>query len=408
MSPERLILVKRLATVFLVMSKTQETHHASVRSLLSTLLSFDTTSRESNLELIEFIQDYLDKLGVESTLIYNDERTKANLYARLGPAGDGGVMLSGHTDVVPVDGQKWTCQPFELTEQDGKYYGRGSADMKGYLACVLAMVPSFQSKTLRMPVYLAFSYDEEVGCLGVRSLIDHLKTSLEKPALCIIGEPTSMKPVYGHKGKVAMRCKVHGKACHSAYAPEGVNAIEYAAQMISQLSTLAEPLKQQEDDRFDPPYSTLQTGVIKGGVALNIVPEFCQFDVEMRYLPGVNAQETFDSLADYAKQTLEPKMKAISEDSAIELEALSAYPPLLTDKQSEFAQWMAQWTESEAFQTVAFGTEGGLFDEAGVATMVCGPGSMDQGHKPNEFVSIEQIQQCSKMLQNLCDWLTTE
>lgn len=238
----------------------------SAKQLLSQLVAIDTTSRESNLVLIDLIRDYLKQFNIESTLVFNAEKTKANLFARFGPEGDGGIMLSGHTDVVPVDGQDWTYPPFEMTEADGKCYGRGSADMKAYIACVLAAVPRFMQTELRMPLYLAFSYDEEIGCLGVRGLIDHIKASPEKPAMCIIGEPTSMKPVYGHKGKVAMRCKVQGHACHSAYAPEGVNAIEYAAKLINKLSDLAEPLKEQQlDDRFDPPYSTLQTGTIKGG-----------------------------------------------------------------------------------------------------------------------------------------------
>lgn len=377
----------------------------SHRSLLSQLLSFDTTSRESNLALIEWIQHYLSQFGIKSTLVFNEEHTKANLYARLGPEGDGGVMLSGHTDVVPVDGQAWTHPPFELTEQNGKCYGRGSADMKGFIACVLEAVPRFVNTELRMPLHLAFSYDEEVGCLGVRSLIDHICASNEKPAMCIIGEPTSMKPVYGHKGKVAMRCNVQGHACHSAYAPEGVNAIEYAAKLIGKLSELSEPLKQHLDDRFDPPYSTLQTGLIKGGAALNIVPEHCSFDIEMRYLPATDVTHTFDKLQNYAAQTLEPSMRSVNEHSNIQFESLAAYPPLLTDPQSEFAQWLSSWSGSKEFGTVAFGTEGGLFDEAGVATLVCGPGSMEQGHKPDEFITVKQLNACSTMLGNLRDWM---
>ena len=376
-----------------------------LRELFSQLLSFDTTSRESNLELIEAIKKYLQDLGIESTLVFNEQRTKANLYARLGPEGDGGVMLSGHTDVVPVDGQDWTYPAFRLTEQGGKCYGRGSADMKGFIACVLAAVPQFQAVELRMPLYLAFSYDEEIGCLGVRSLIEHIKASAEKPAMCIIGEPTNMQPVYGHKGKVAMRCNVKGHACHSAYAPEGVNAIEYAAKLINKLSDLAEPLKTELDNRFDPPYSTLQTGVIKGGTALNIVPESCSFDIEMRYLPETNANKTFDTLKNYAQQTLQPQMQSVHLQTNIEFDSLAAYPPLLTDPQSEFAQWLAGWAGNKEYGTVAFGTEGGLFDEAGVATLVCGPGSMEQGHKPDEFVSIEQLNKCQDMLTNLRLWM---
>ncbi|MGK3043782.1 M20/M25/M40 family metallo-hydrolase, partial [Klebsiella michiganensis] len=209
-----------------------------VREILGALLAFDTTSRESNLALIAWIGDFLRARGVTSQPFYDDEGRKANLYARLGPTGPGGVMLSGHTDVVPVDGQAWTVPPFALTERDGRYYGRGSADMKGFIACVLASLEAFLAAPLRMPLHLGFSYDEEVGCLGVRSLVDFLRASAGKPALCIIGEPTDMRPVYGHKGKLAVRCRVEGHACHSAYAPEGVNAISYAARLISRLDAL--------------------------------------------------------------------------------------------------------------------------------------------------------------------------
>lgn len=389
------------------MNKSLRELSPALEDMLSKLLAFETVSRDSNLNLIEFIKEYLFSLGIDSTLIFNDEKTKANLYARLGPEGDGGVMLSGHTDVVPVDGQDWHVAPFQLTELDGKCYGRGSADMKGFLACVLASIPKFQNTTLNMPLHLAFSYDEEVGCLGVRSLIQHIKASPEKPALCIIGEPTSMNPVYGHKGKVAMRCHVHGHACHSAYAPQGVNAIEYSAKLINKLSELAEPIKQQQDARFDPPYSTLQTGVISGGSALNIVPEHCQFDIEMRYLPDTDAGDTFDALKSYAEQTLKPQMCSVSKSADIQFEPLAAYPPLLTEPQSEFATWLADWCSSQHFGTVAFGTEGGLFDEAGIATLVCGPGSMEQGHKADEFVTVEQLERCCSMLDNLRHWMSS-
>ncbi|MFP8968453.1 acetylornithine deacetylase [Pokkaliibacter sp. CJK22405] len=378
----------------------------SLRAMLNQLLSFDTTSRESNIELIHAIRDHLERLGIESTLIFNDEHTKANLYARLGPAGDGGVMLSGHTDVVPVDGQAWSHPPFQLTEQDGRCYGRGSADMKGFIACVLDALPRFQLQPLRMPLHLAFSYDEEVGCLGVRSLIEHLKASPEKPAMCIIGEPTSMQPVYGHKGKVAMRCKVQGHACHSAYAPEGVNAIEYAARLIGKMTEIAEPLKAIRDARFDPPFSTLQTGTIRGGAALNIVPEACQFDFEMRYLPEADVDGTMAAIQRYASDSLVPAMRQVHADSNIAFEPLSAYPGLLTDPQSDFAQWLSEWAGSDRSSTVAFGTEGGLFDEMGIATLVCGPGSMEQGHKPDEFVSVDQLNGCMTMLDNLCQWMS--
>ncbi len=378
----------------------------SLQHIFKELLQFDTVSRNPNIALIRFIESYLNELGIDSQLIMNDEKTKANLYARLGPQTEGGVMLSGHTDVVPVDGQNWTFDPFELTELDGKCYGRGSADMKGFIACVLESVPRFKESNLRLPLHLAFSYDEEVGCLGVRSLIEHINSSPEKPTMCIVGEPTNMEPVYGHKGKVAMRCNVQGHPCHSAYAPQGVNAIEYAAKLVNKLTDLAEPLKKHQDERFDPPYSTLQTGVIKGGTALNIVPEHCHFDLEMRYLPQADHSASLNALQDYAKNTLEPKMQSVNANTGIQFEVLASYPPLLTDPQSDFAQWVANWSNSQNFGTVAFGTEGGLFDEAGVATIVCGPGSMEQGHKPDEFVSVEQLKSCHHMLENLRDWMS--
>ncbi|MGB6213019.1 acetylornithine deacetylase [Pseudomonas mandelii] len=376
---------------------------SSSRDLLETLVAFDTTSRESNLHLIEFIRDYLEGFDVPCELIYNEQRSKANLFATIGPADRPGIVLSGHTDVVPVDGQPWTVAPFELTERDGKLFGRGTADMKGYIACVLALVPSLVNARLRLPVHIALSYDEEVGCLGVRSLLAELEQRPVKPMLCIIGEPTELKPVLGHKGKLAMRCDVHGEACHSAYAPLGVNAIEYAAELIGELGRIGNRLKTPEhhDARFDPPFSTVQTGVICGGKALNIVPADCRFDFEIRALPSYDPSEVAQALKAFAEQQVLPRMRAVSEQSEIRFSQLSAYPGLATDAHSEAAELIARFCGSRAFGTVAFGTEGGLFDAAGIPTVVCGPGSMDQGHKPDEFVSLEQLTACDAMLQRM-------
>ena len=234
------------------------------RTLLERLVAFDTTSRESNLALIDFVWHYLTDLGVNCELIHNAGRSKANLYARLGPAGSGGILLSGHSDVVPVDGQNWSVPPFALSERDGKLYGRGTADMKGFIACMLAAVPHFLAQPLAQPLHLAISYDEEVGCLGVRTLLDVLASSPEKPDLCLIGEPTELQPVLGHKGKLAVRCEVQGAACHSAYAPQGVNAIQYAAKLIHRLTAIGEVFAapERQDTRFDPPFTTVQTGLI--------------------------------------------------------------------------------------------------------------------------------------------------
>ncbi|MFL6704006.1 MAG: acetylornithine deacetylase [Paraburkholderia graminis] len=380
----------------------------SSRALLAELIGFDTVSRESNLDMIEFVRQYLAELGVESELFYNAERTKANLFATIGPRERGGIVLSGHTDVVPVEGQAWTVEAFRLTERDGRLYGRGTADMKGFIASVLAAVPTFVERELTLPVHLAFSYDEEVGCLGVRPMLAELERRTPKPALCLIGEPTELKPVLGHKGKLAMRCHVKGAPCHSAYAPYGVNAIQYAARMIGRLEEIGEQLAQPEhhDERFDPPFSTVQTGVIKGGRALNIVPAECEFDFEVRALPGFNAHQVADELQTYAEGELLPKMRAVKSDADIRFHSLSAYPGLATSPDSEAARLLALISGSNEFGTVAFGTEGGLFDEAGIPTVVCGPGSMDQGHKPDEFITSEQLSACDAMLTRLADHLS--
>ncbi|KMT56991.1 acetylornithine deacetylase [Pseudomonas fildesensis] len=380
---------------------------SSSRDLLAQLVRFDTTSRESNLALIDFVRTYLQGHGVACEWVFNEHKSKANLLATIGPADVPGIVLSGHTDVVPVDGQRWSVAPFELTEKDGKLYGRGTADMKGYIACVLACVPALVEAPLRMPVHIALSYDEEVGCLGVRSLIERFHAQPVKPLLCVIGEPTELKPVLGHKGKLAMRCEVQGAACHSAYAPSGVNAIEYAARLIGELVRIGEQLKapQHLNAGFDPPFSTVQTGVINGGKALNIVPQNCTFDFEVRSLPAQDPWQVAHQLRGYAEQMLLPAMQAVSAQCAISFNELSSYPGLATSLETQAAEWVAQFCGSREYGTVAFGTEGGLFDQAGIPTVVCGPGSMEQGHRPDEFISVEQLDACDRMLQRVLEFV---
>ncbi|MBB5403083.1 acetylornithine deacetylase [Paraburkholderia youngii] len=377
------------------------------RTLLERLIGFATVSRDSNLELIGFVQQYLADLGVESELFHNDDRTKANLFATIGPRDRGGIVLSGHTDVVPVDGQAWTVEPFRLTEKEGRLYGRGTADMKGYIASVLAAVPAFLRLKLDVPVHLAFSYDEEVGCLGVRPMLAELEKRAHKPRMCLIGEPTELKPVLGHKSKLAMRCHVKGAACHSAYAPQGVNAIQYAARLIHRLEQIGDELAQPEhhDARFDPPFSTVQTGVIKGGRALNIVPAECEFDFEVRGVPGFDPNRVVDKLQSYAATELLPKMRAVQPDTDVRVQMLNAYPGLATSPDSDAARLLAMLSGSKEYATVAFGTEGGLFTQAGIPTVVCGPGSMDQGHKPDEFITVEQLNRCDAMFARLAEHL---
>ncbi|CAM7323748.1 MAG: acetylornithine deacetylase [Enterobacteriaceae bacterium] len=377
------------------------------REMLEQLVAFNTTSRESNLALIEFVGRYLTGLGVDYELIHNAEGSKANLYARLGPPGHGGVMLSGHSDVVPVDGQNWSVPPFALTERDGKLYGRGTADMKGFIACILAAIPHFLAQPLVQPLHLAISYDEEVGCLGVRTLLDALSARADKPAICLIGEPTELQPILGHKGKLGMRCEVQGAACHSAYAPQGVNAIEYAATLIHHLTLIGQRLAAPEhhDARFDPPFTTVQTGLIQGGRALNIVPADCTFDFEVRTLPQNDAQEVARELESYAQRELLPTMRAVNRDAAIRFYPISNYPGLYTTAQSAAARLVAHLTGSEKFSTVAFGTEGGLFHQSGIPSVICGPGNMAQGHKPDEFITIEQLNACDALLRRLATWM---
>lgn len=380
-------------------------NNPTTRDILADLIAFDSVSRNSNLALIDYVQVYLSRYGVESQINHDASGEKANLLAVIGPQDLPGIVLSGHTDVVPVDGQDWHSDPFLLTERSGKLYGRGTADMKSWLAAVLALVPRLVAARLRMPVWIAFSYDEEVGCKGVHGLLAQLDKLPVLPAACIVGEPTEMYPVKGHKGKIAVRCNVTGLSAHSAYTPQGVNAIEYAVRIMQQLMTLANRLKQQKNLDFDPPFSTLQTGLIYGGKALNIVPEHCQFDFEIRTLPQVNAQQLVDEITTWTQAELLPEMQAISPQCAITFSTLSRYPALQTQSVDMIDALLTLLPKPQILQTVAYGTEGGLFQQHGIPTLVCGPGCMEQGHKPDEFITLEQLQACDAFMLRLWHWL---
>ncbi len=379
----------------------------SSRDLIDRLVAFDTTSRESNLALIHFVRDYLSDLGVESLIVHDEDGLKANLYATLGPDDRPGIMLSGHTDVVPVDGQDWDGDPFRVTERDGRLYGRGTSDMKSFLAIVLAKAPAFLGRGLETPVHLALSYDEEVGCIGVRRLIARFPDLPVTPAACIIGEPTEMKVVTAHKGKRSLRCHVRGLECHSALAPRGVNAVEAAAELVARLKAMARRQRDEGpyDPGFDPPYTTVHTGVIRGGTALNIVPKDCWLDFELRQLPDQDADALIDEIKAYAAETLLPEMQAVSADTGFEWEELSEFPGLDTPEDAEVVRLVKALTGANAIHKVAFGTEAGLFSEAGVPTVVCGPGSIDQAHKPNEFITAEQIALCERFMDRLMERL---
>ena len=370
------------------------------------LVGFDTTSRESNLELISYVQDYLSGLGVESLLVENDEGSKANLYATLGDPAKPGIMLSGHTDVVPVDGQAWDTNPFRLTQKDGKLYGRGTADMKSFIAIVLAFVPKLLKKGVKTPVHLAFSYDEEIGCIGVRRLIEKLKGFAVRPAFCIVGEPTSMQVVTGHKGKRSFVARVRGHEAHSALAPLGVNAIEYAAELIGHLKRLA-TLKQKQgpfDSLYDVTHTTVHTGTIAGGIQLNIVPKSCRVEFEFRYLAEDDPDALEAGIRAYAKEEIEPRMRAIAPETGIDIERVNEMPGLDTDPNAEVVAFVKALAGRNDHAKVAFGTEAGLFAaRADIPTVVCGPGAIAQAHRPNEFITLEQVAKGEEFMKRLME-----
>ena len=373
--------------------------------MIRKLVAFPTVSRDSNLELIHFVRDYLRELGAESRLTYDDARRKANLFATLGPAGEPGIVLSGHTDVVPVEGQSWDTDPFRMVEKDGRLYGRGTSDMKGFIACVLALAPEFVKRGLKTPLNLAFSYDEEVGCIGVGRLIADLTRAGIKPQSCIVGEPTEMRPVIAHKGKTSFRCTVRGLAGHSAYAPHGVNAIEYAAEAVAFLKSMARRHRDQGpyDRGFDIAHTTVHTGVIRGGTALNVIPHECTFDFEFRYLPGDDPGRLLHEFKDYVKTRLEPEMRAVHAAAGFAIEQLSTIPVLDTGPENAVVALAQELSGSPEIGKVSFGTEGSQFQLAGIPTVICGPGSIAQAHKPNEYVTVDQLLQCERFLRRLAD-----
>ena len=376
------------------------------RDILAGLVAFDTTSRNSNLQLIGYVENYLAGHGVESRLVYDETGEKANLWASVGPADQPGIILSGHTDTVPVDGENWASNPFDLTSKDGRLYGRGSCDMKGYLACVLAAIPNLVARELKRPVHLAFSYDEEIGCVGVIGLIEMLQAEPVRPAFCIVGEPTSMEVMIGHKAKRSMRVTVRGRSCHSSLAPQGVNAVDYAALMIVRMRKIAARLAASSgrDADYDVPHTTAHTGTVSGGTALNIVPDLCTFTCEFRVLPGEDPDQLVTELSAYGR-ALEAEMKAIAPEAAIDIEMSAQFPGLDTAPDAEIAVLARRFAGSNHHGKVAFGTEGGRFSQVlDIPTIVCGPGSIAQAHKPDEYIEATQLDACDAFIARLADW----
>ncbi len=375
----------------------------SSKDILTALVGFDTVSRNSNLELIAWVEQYLDKLGVTHERIYDETGSKSNLWAVIGPRDVPGYVLSGHTDVVPVDDQNWTDSPFRLTERDGKLYGRGSTDMKGYVACCLAAVPDMLKAPLKKPLHLAFSYDEEVGCWGVRRMIPKIVEGVGKPIACFVGEPTSMDVVIGHKGKRSFKVTVRGRTCHSSLAPLGVNAVEYAARVIAKIRDISDRMARSgtRDELYDVPFTTGHTGYLHGGTALNIVPDIATFEFEFRVLSSDKSSVLAQEVIDYARNVLEPEMKAVAPEAGFEFEDRSEFAGLDTAENAEVTLLAKQLSGRNSHSKVAYGTEGGLFSQAGIPTVVIGPGSIDQAHKADEFIAISELEKCGTFLDRL-------
>jgi acetylornithine deacetylase len=368
------------------------------RGILEQLIAFDTVSSKPNLALMQYVQGLLRDAGVDAVLIPDPAGGKANLYATVGQGA--GVMLSGHTDVVPVEGQAWTHRPFALTEAEGRLYGRGTADMKGFVAAALACVIGAASRPLKVPVHLALSYDEEIGCMGVRSLIDMLETAPLRPRFCIVGEPTGMQVATGHKGKVALRATCVGREGHSALAPMALNALHLAVDFVNAVRDLQGRVAAGglRDGDYDVPYSTLHVGKLNGGVQVNIVPNRAVVDFEIRSLAGEDVPALIDALRGAAEDICAP-LRAEFPEVEIRVERLWDYPGLGTPSDAGVVNFVKGLTGANGTIKVAFGTEGGLFDaRLGIPTVICGPGSMAQGHKPDEFVTVEQMERCEAML----------
>jgi acetylornithine deacetylase len=377
---------------------------SDVLTMIERLVGFDTTSHRSNLDAIAFLRETLEAFGAKCRLTYNDAHKKANLYATLGPDDRPGIMLSGHTDVVPVEGQDWSSDPFRLTERDEKFFGRGSADMKSFIGLCLALTPAFLERGLDTPLHFSFSYDEELGCVGVRRLIADMAGLPIKPKLCIVGEPTGMRVIAGHKGKKSLRCHVHGKESHSALG-QGVNAVEAAAEVISHIKAMQRKLRRDGpfDAAYEPPYTTLHTGTVQGGRALNIVPRDCQFDFEIRALPGHDSDALYREIQSFAADQIEPEMKAVDAKSGFEFQMMNDTAGFDLPDDHPAVRFVTALTGANQTGRVSFGTEAGLFNQAGVPTVVCGPGFIEQAHRPDEFISVDQLAQGEAFLRRLMD-----
>ncbi len=375
---------------------------AHALELAQTLVRMNTVSHNSNLELIHFIRDHLARLGAKSRLTFNEDKTKANLFATLGEGKPAGIILSGHTDTVPWDGQDWTMDPLSALVKDGNLYGRGSADMKAFIGVAVSQAEQFLNSDAPFALHYAFSYEEEIGCFGVKELIADLRDANIKPLACIVGEPTSMVPAIAHKGVYRYKCCVRGKEAHSSLTPHSVNAIEMAARVVGRVRDMAEDFEKNEPrfEGFDVPFSTSSVGQFHGGIADNVVPRDAEFRYEFRDLPTANAAQMQSEVVAYAK-SLEPAMKKVAPAAGFEFETICEIPSFLGSKDDPVTRLAQELSGEKSTTLVAFGTEAGLFKNAGISTVVCGPGSIQQAHQPDEYVSLEQLGRCEAFMQGL-------
>lgn len=377
--------------------------------LLSQLIGFDTTSRNSNLDFIDFVAALLEPYGIKTELTFDDNKKKANLFATLGGGNQPGIVLSGHTDVVPVDGQNWSTDPFQTEITGDRMFGRGTCDMKGFIAICLTKIEEILAADLATPIHFAFSYDEEVGCLGVTGLLDELKKKPIQPKACIIGEPTSMGVIRAHKGVLFKRCCVRGKSAHSSLVDQGVNAVTVAAKIIAYVDSIQQRIQNEGpfDNEFAPPYTTLHCGVMHGGTVNNIIPNQCEFEFEIRNLPNQPTLPLWAEIDAYIKTELLPPMHAVAPDSGIEWQTLSDAPPMDTPATERLIPMVSKLVNSTAKPgKVSYGTEGGYFQTAGIPTIICGPGSIEQAHKPNEFIDLAQLEKGERFITALISSLS--
>ena len=375
---------------------------ARALELARAMVAMNTVSENSNLALIHFVRDELARLGVKSRLTFNAAKTKANLFATLGEGKPAGLILSGHTDTVPWEGQDWSTGPLDPQVRDGRLYGRGSADMKSFIAMAVANAQGFLNSASPFAIHLAFSYDEEVGCFGVRDLIADMRDAGVNPLACVIGEPTSMVPAIAHKGVYRYKCCVRGKEAHSSLTPQSVNAIEMAARVVGKLRDMAEGFERSEPryEGFDVPFSTASVGQFHGGIADNVVPRDAEFRYEFRNLPTANAHSMQEELIAHAR-SLEPAMKRVAGEAGFRFETICEIPSFLGSASDAVTQLALKLSGERRTTEVAFGTEAGLFKQSGIPTVVCGPGSINQAHQPDEFVSLEQLARCEAFMQGL-------